>query len=444
MKKKIGLLLIILMCISSLFGCISSEGSDYTIPQIDLSKENNIFGEKYNSLFTQYLIDDGADYLAHPDTVLLKSGKLMTMYPEGHGRGAVITKTSDDGGITWSERLTNTPESWKKSEETPTIYRLNFNDGSEKIVMISAVPKWWLANKKLRTEANGFNASFSNDDGATWTEFENFYGKNSDPYLAPIVAMSALVKLKDKDGNWLDKWMGVFHDDKFVNYKTYLTFENGKMIWSKPIPYMSDFRRIEKYTSMCEVEIIRNEIGTGNQLCMITRSNGKAGRKNNNSMISFSNDEGETWTKPRSVPQAYSGERHKAEWLPDGRLFITFRSIERDGEKVKKYASKGKNWYSEGWIGWVGTYEDLVNGKEGQYRIKLAHTFLPDQNQIGKDANADTGYSGNAVLADGTIFTSSYGCFDKTKLDKDNNLKTIIIGKRINIHLLDELVRSRH
>lgn len=68
-------------------------------------------------------------------------------------------------------------------------------------------------------------------------------------------------------------------------------------------------------------------------------------------------------------------------------------------------------WYSEGWIAWVGTYDDLKNGREGQYRIKIAHTYLDDQNEPAVTANADTGYCGNVVLPDGTVVTASYGIF---------------------------------
>ena len=49
-----------------------------------------------------------------------------------------------------------------------------------------------------------------------------------------------------------------------------------------------------------------------------------------NSMLAFSYDEGNTWTKLKEAPSALNGDRHKAEYLKDGRLFITFRSIERD------------------------------------------------------------------------------------------------------------------
>ena len=159
----------------------------------------------------------------------------------------------------------------------------------------------------------------------------------------------------------------------------------------------------------------------------------------NTSLLFFSKDEGKTWSKPRFVPSALNGERHKADYTPDGRLFIAFRSIERSKKKLKtNYETIGRNWYSEGWVAWVGTYEDLKNGTEGQYRIKLAHTYLEKQTEPSITANADTGYCGNVVLDDGTVVTSTYGCFgEKTA---EGKYKTYVVSKRIKLSDVDKLV----
>ena len=41
---------------------------------------------------------------------------------------------------------------------------------------------------------------------------------------------------------------------------------------------------------MCEIEVIRSDEGLGNELCLISRSNSKK----QNSLLSFSTDEGKT------------------------------------------------------------------------------------------------------------------------------------------------------
>ena len=177
------------------------------------------------------------------------------------------------------------------------------------------------------------------------------------------------------------------------------------------------------------------------ELCLISRSQSKK----INSLISFSTDEGKTWSEPKEAPAALNGERHKADYTPDGRLFITFRSIER-GSKASRYAKKidiTRGWISEGYIAWVGTYEDLRQGKEGQYRIKIAHIYNDNQTEPAYYANADTGYCGNVVLDDGTIVTSSYGKFSPDKKTADEKqLKTYIASKRIRLSDTDALVEK--
>lgn len=300
--------------------------------------------------------------------------------------------------------------------------------------MISANPKW-----KDKETDGGFNCSVSTDEGQSWTEFETFYNVNSEHPVIPIVAMASLTQLKE-NGAFVDKWMGFFHDSDFYNYKTILTFDDdGNPQWSVPEKYFSEYRDIEEKSNMCEVECIRSEQGTGDELCLISRSN----TKQMNSLISFSNDEGVTWSKPVEAPAALNGERHKAEWTKDGRLFITFRSIER-GIKAEQNAIETTTggWISEGWVAWVGTYDDLKNGTEGQYRIKLAHIYVKGQTEPEYYAGADTGYCGNVVLDDGTIVTSSYGKFSPDeKINLGTDYRTYICSKRINLADTDELVK---
>ena len=78
--------------------------------------------------------------------------------------------------------------------------------------------------------------------------------------------------------------------------------------------------------------------------------------------MSVSTDEGKTWSEPKQLPAAVNGERYKADYLADGRLFITFRSISKNFnnfDKVDETKGIGNGkWYSEGWVAWVGTYDD--------------------------------------------------------------------------------------
>lgn len=404
---------------------------DYSIPlvRLDVMPENTPEELKY--LYEHSVVDNSLDYIGHPDAILLKDGSILDVYPSGHGKGAVRSKISFDGGITYTGEIENQPESWKTSRETPTVYRLEFSDGTpDKILLISGNPDWHDGKGSI----GGFNFSLSDDEGKSWSEFELCFSKKDSVTIIPIVAMASLTRLKE-NGEFVDKWMAFFHDSKFINYKTILSFVNGKPVWSDPEPYFAKHRAIEKKAHMCEVEVIRSDCGKGDELCLIARSN----NKRYNSLISFSSDEGKTWSKPRFVPSALNGERHKADYAPDGRLFITFRSIERDKNKIKKYsAEKMPNWFSEGWVAWVGTYDDLRSGKEGQYRIKLAHTYLKNQKSPALSANADTGYCGNVVFDDGMIVTSTYGAFGNRKADGE--YQTYVISKRLKLSDVDKLI----
>lgn len=442
----VAILAVAVIVVSVLYGTgVIPKQSDFTmgdITSIDLSQKPDNLPADLDYLFDYSIVDDTADYLAHPDSVLLKDGSLLQMYPTGHGKGAIRTKISYDGGLTYTGQVENQPVSWEDSQETPTVYRLTFTDGKteDKLIMVSANPDWLFDG----STTGGFNCSISEDEGKTWSEFELFYPLGSDGEVVPIVAMASLTQLKE-NGKFVDKWMGFFHDNQFNNYKSILSFsDDGKAQWSKPEKYFA--RRYERATHMCEVEVIRSDRGQGDELCLITRSNTKLC----NSLISFSQDEGETWSAPKELPGTLNGERFKAEYAPDGRLVIVFRSINRDKAKIEQYLefTGNKNWISNGPVMWVGTYDDLKNGTDGQYRIKLIHTYLDNQTQPAEYANADTGYCGNTLMPDGTFVISTYGKFDTAKTCQNENgetvYKTSIASKRINLNDIDRLAQLQN
>ena len=75
--------------VRSLFGfpIVRGIGRDYTIPQVDLSAEP----DGIQPLIT---VDGSRPYLGHPDSILTKTGEILTFFPAGHGRGAVLGRIS--------------------------------------------------------------------------------------------------------------------------------------------------------------------------------------------------------------------------------------------------------------------------------------------------------------------------------------------------------------
>ena len=353
-------------------------------------------------LDTAVTVEKTGSYIAHPDTVWVDDGtaqgKIIVMYPLGHGKGELAMRVSSDLGATWSDRVGGLPSSFEDSQETPTLYNLHFTDGSEKLVMISGCPYWPATSYK----ANGFNFSFSDDGGVTWSEFENFHSPAD-----AIVAMSSLTQLKE-NGEYIDKWMGLFHDHSFNVYKTYLTFDaDGNAEWSAPELLMPNYANETRQYGMCEVEIIRNP--DTDTLILISRAEKRVTR----SLIAFSDDEGDSWYGLKELPYELSGDRHKAEYdATTGKVLISFRQM----IPVKRSAVSAYNRISGGWYAWVGTFADLMSyanddasdDSKGEYLIELGKT---DYFAKPYKAVIDNGYSG-VVCVNGTFNVVGYGSFD--------------------------------
>lgn len=352
----------------------------YTIPTLDLSTDRE----------RQVVVDrEPGQYLGHPTTVLLEDDKtILCVYPKGHGQGGIVYKRSTDGGLSWSDRLP-TPDSWKTSREVPTIHRVVDDGGTKRLILWSGLYPARLA--------------VSEDDGLTWSDLEPA-GE-----WGGIVVMGFVEALRTP-GHYL----AMFHDDgrfftstkqrqnpaRFTLYQTFSS--DGGLTWSIPDPVQTD-----DSIHLCEPGCIRSP--DGRQLAVLLRENSRT----QNSHIMFSDDEGRGWTPPRPLPAALTGDRHTAVYGPDGRLFISFR------DKTLDSPTPGD------WVAWVGTYEDLVQGREGQYRVRLM------ENHQGSDC----AYPGVEILPGGTIVTTTYGHWTPDE-------SPYIVSVRLTLEELDAMAES--
>ena len=359
---------------------IQSKG--YSIPTIDLSKQAH----------RQIVVDrEKGQYLGHPTTVLLEDKKTMLIvYPKGHGRGGVVYKRSNDGGLTWSSRIP-TPKSWSTSKEVPTLHRVIDASGQKRLIMWSGLYPARLA--------------ISENDGDSWSELKPAGDWGG------IVVMGCLEPLKTGKGNY----MAMFHDDGrffkgamkresnpvFTLFKTFS--KDGGLTWSYPEAILS-----RSDVHLCEPGIIRSP--DGKQLCVLLRENA---RRRNSYMI-FSSDEGETWTNPRELPASLTGDRHTGRYSKDGRLFISFRDRTHDTPTFGD------------WVAWVGTYSDILNGREGQYRVRL----------MDNHRSADCAYPPVEILPDDTIVTTTYGHWTKGE-------SPYIVSVRLKLSELDAMAERK-
>lgn len=348
----------------------------FTIPLLDLADQKE----------RQIIVDrEKGQYLGHPTTVLLEDNKTMIIvYPKGHGKGAIVMKRSTDAGLTWSERLP-TPANWATSQETPTLYRTMDAKGYKHLILFSGIYPIRMAH--------------SPDDGKTWSELKaigDFGG---------IVAMSSVARLKNGD------YMALFHTGLYGldgkkqdprQYRIYKTLsKDGGLTWGKPIAIAE-----KDGAWLCEPGLVRSP--DGKQMAVLMRENS---RKRNSHVI-FSDDEGETWTKPRELPGALTGDRHTGRYTKDGRLFISFRDTTLESK------TKGD------WVAWVGTYDDIVKGREGQYRVRL----------MKNHKSSDCAYPPVEVLPDDTIVTTTYGHWTPGEMP-------YIVSVRLKLAELDRMAK---
>lgn len=352
--------------------------------------------------------EQGKKYYGQPDMVRTRTGRLITAFPQGHGHGPLLMRYSDDNGTTWQEFEKPLPEGWKGSQETPTLYTLKMADGRERIMLITACPGRW--SEPGVDNRTGWDTSYSDDNGETWTEYTNWYPELNGRRNESIVGMASLIQLRDpKTGEPIQKWMGVYHDFDYVNYKTYLTFdEDGREQWTEPVPYLSEHREIEKTYQMCEIGMFRSP--DGRTIVGLARSQSH----NKPSTLIMSTDEGETWSEPIDLPGSLAGERHKALYDPvSGKLLITFREIQFDLDYDNKFEG-GNDWICNSWGMWVGSYEDLIAQRDGDYRFRLSEDWTRNRYK------GDCGYTGMTVDENGLFVMDSYGHWDRKASDSMN------------------------
>jgi len=77
-------------------------------------------------------------------------------------------------------------------------------------------------------------------------------------------------------------------------------------------------------------------------------------------------------------------------------------------------------------VGWVGRYDDIVKGREGQYRVRLMRNYK----------GADCCYPGLELLRDGTFAATTYGHWVQGE-------QPYIVSVRFKLEEIDAKARKR-
>ena len=312
------------------------------------------------------VIAAGSDaiYQGHPTTAVADDGTMFCVWTINHGGKCGPMARSEDGGRTWTRCDELMPPEYRSHSNCPTLQRIPRRDGRANLAVFS--------NTK-----GGCGIIISEDDGRHWK-------------AAPVAALSAgmpptgLVALKDGSV----ALFGQVRNNRSVHTDRPTDDQSVWMSISRDAGWTWSPMRVvasmpEK--NLCEPFALRSP--DGGELALLMRENRHRGR----SMMCFSRDEGNTWTRPVDTCWGLSGDRHEGVQLADGRLFIAFRD-----------RAIGASTYGQ-YMGWVGSYDDLRNARAGDFRIHLLH-----HRGVGGFAACDTGYSGVEVLNDGTIVCTTY------------------------------------
>ncbi|MEZ5386685.1 MAG: FAD-dependent oxidoreductase [Prosthecobacter sp.] len=329
-----------------------------SLPVVDLSQDTT----------RDVIIAPGTEkvYQGHPTTLLLPDGKTMfCVWTQGHGGPCGPMKRSDDGGKTWSDLLP-VPENWKTTRNCPAIYRLTDPHGVSRLIIYAGQ-----GPGGTRQPDNGtMQRSFSLDDGKTWSPMQSINLECVMPFctIMPVEGGKKLIGLTNI------RRPGETKDTK-SNIVTQSESTDGGLTWS-PWRVLVDLGDLKP----CEPEVVRSP--DGKQLLCMMRENVRSEPAH----FITSDDEGQTWSAVRALPPGLHGDRHKAVYAKDGRLIVCFRDTGRN--------SPTKNHF----VAWVGRYEDIVSGKDGEYKIKLLHSHK----------GSDCGYPGLEQLPDGTLVATTY------------------------------------
>ncbi len=330
---------------------------DITIPTVEISGDTQ----------RQVVIARGTAevYQGHCDTVLLPDGRTMfTAWTVNHARTIGPLARSNDAGLTWSAPL-DVPANWHTTANTPAIHRLVDPQGKARLIVFADGLDWRRGGKPPYP----MHQAVSEDDGKTWLPMQpnGIQGEVPPKNVLSFDAGRRLVM-------WSDLPELVVQSESL----------DGGLTWSQECPILKIPAR------WGQPAVTRSP--DGKQLLMLLREN----THRHNSLYSVSNDETQTWSTPQELPAALTGDRHVIKATPDGRIVVAFRDMAKTSATYGHY------------VAWVGTYADIIQRREGQYRLKLLHNASRTAQDQPGTGNTDCGYSDLELLPDGTLIATTY------------------------------------
>jgi hypothetical protein len=328
-------------------------------------------------------------YQGHPTTVLLPDGKtIFCVWTTNHGGPLGPLKRSDDGGRSWSELLP-VPDNWRTTRNCPTIWRLTDPQRVARLFVFAG-----------SGPGGEMHKAYSEDDGKTWTSMK----------ATGLTGVMPFCTIEPIDGG--KKLLGMTNirrpgetQEPHSNVVAQSVSTDGGFTWS-PWRVVLDLPGLKP----CEPWVVRSPDGR-QLLCLIRENERRA------ALFMTSDDEGQTWSPTRRLPPGLFGDRHTARYAADGRLVVVFR------DTGGNYGSPTSTHF----VAWVGRYDDIVQGRDGVYRVKLLHSYR----------GGDNGYPGLEHLPDDTFVATTYIKY------REGPEKNSIVSTRFTLAETDRLAGSR-
>lgn len=310
-------------------------------------------------------------------------------------RNMVLSKSSD-GGKTWRDiSVFRSPETAKEYNSVSmfglgrTYFRTNKNRMKP------------LANNSMLIFAGGVplysSISVENE--------ERFYD------LRPVTSFGAyritgLQQLRD------GRLMALFHDDgrfifdnedniklrKSAIYKIYSS--DGGKTWSEPVMALK-----HNLYGLYDAAVFRSPRKRDKELIMITSE-----RATGASYISFSENEGGSWTYPELLPEFIHGDRFGVV-VVGKELYIVYRDL------CRQFKDGTSNPYFGDIVMWTGDIKELVKGNKNGVKIRIADNYPTDEQPDYEDLKfSDCGYSSVLPLPGGRLAVVAYGRWDKNEM----------------------------
>ncbi len=333
----------------------------YTIPLIDLAADAS----------RRTVVDrEPGQYLGHPTTVLLEDGRTMSpSIPRATAAAPIVLKRSGDGGLTWSGRLP-VPENWATSLETPTIHRVVGPDGTKRLIVWSGLyPARLAVSERRRGDMDAARAGRGLGRHRGHVGARRAAGRSAAAATWPCSTTTA-------------------------------AFSPKRPAQEKPprLHPLCDVLRGRGPDLVLPAGGPRGVRGpslrAGDRPLARRPDAGRAPAREQPDPQLVTSSSRKTRARPglrRASCRARSpGTATPAKYAPDGRLFISFRDMTHDSP------THGD------WVAWVGTFDDIVKGREGQYRVRL----------MDNTKDADCAYPGVEVLPDGTFVADDLRSLD--------------------------------